>query len=114
MSKVPLIQRLSPLDAFSCSLIALTMLLLSLTAAAADAAAGKEKAAVCAGCHGPDGISTNPLWPNLAGQHAEYLAKQMREFRDGKREDPLMSPMAQGLTDQDIENLAAYYAGLEP
>jgi len=78
-----------------------------------NAAAGKEKAGVCAGCHGPDGISTNPLWPNLAGQHAPYLAKQMRDFRDGKRNDPLMAPMSVGLSDQDIKNLAAYYASLK-
>jgi cytochrome c553 len=88
--------------------------LISLPAfAGGDAAAGKAKAGVCAGCHGPNGISTNPMWPSLAGQKEQYLAKQMRDFRDGKRADPVMGPMAQGLSDADIENLAAYYAGLE-
>jgi cytochrome c553 len=85
-----------------------------LALAAGSASAGKAKAGVCAGCHGPNGISVNPLWPNLAGQHAEYLAKQMKDFRDGRRTDPVMAPMAQGLTDEDIENLAAYYASLKP
>jgi len=78
-------------------------------AAAADAPA---KAAVCAGCHGPQGVSMNGLWPNLAGQHAEYLAKQIKAFRDGQRSDPLMTPMAAGLTDAEIEQLAAYYSSL--
>lgn len=77
---------------------------------AADAAAGQAKAAVCAGCHGPTGISSNPLWPNIAGQKDQYLVKQMKAFRDGVREDPLMTPMSTGLTDEDIENLAAFYA----
>jgi cytochrome c553 len=88
--------------------------LISLPAfAGGDAAAGKAKAGVCAGCHGPNGISTNPMWPSLAGQKEQYLAKQMRDFRVGNRADPVMGPMAQGLSDADIENLAAYYAGLE-
>jgi cytochrome c553 len=79
---------------------------------AGDAAAGKSKAASCAGCHGPAGISSNPMWPNLAGQQEAYLAKQLKAFRDGTREDPMMSPMAKPLTDTDIENLAAYYSML--
>ena len=92
-----------------------TLVLLSVSAFAnGDAAAGKAKAVTCAGCHGPEGISTNPMWPSLAGQKEQYLAKQMRDFRDGKRHNPVMSPMAQGLSDQDIENLAAYYSGLKP
>jgi len=79
---------------------------------AADAEAGKSKSAVCMACHGPAGVSTNPLWPNLAGQQDQYLAKQMKAFRDGERKDPLMSPMAAGLSEEDIANLAAYYSGL--
>lgn len=82
------------------------------TASAADAEAGKAKAAVCVACHGPDGISLNPLWPNLAGQQDQYMIKQMKAFRDGQRIDPVMAPMAAGLSDDDIANLAAYYAGL--
>jgi cytochrome c553 len=81
--------------------------------AAGDAAAGKTKAATCAGCHGANGISANPLWPNLAGQKDAYLVKQMKAFRDGTRNDPMMSPMAKPLSDADIDNLAAYYSSLK-
>jgi cytochrome c553 len=79
---------------------------------AGDPAAGKAKSTTCAGCHGPAGVSPNPMWPNLAGQHAPYLVKQMKAFRDGTRNDPMMSPMAKPLSDQDIEDLAAYYSSL--
>ena len=81
-------------------------------AMAGDAAAGKAKSATCAGCHGPAGVSNNPLWPNLAGQKDAYLVKQMKAFRDGTRADPMMAPMAKPLTDEDIANLAAYYSSL--
>ena len=80
--------------------------------AAGDAAAGKTKAALCAACHGADGKSLNDLWPNLAGQKPGYLTKQMKAFRDGGRKDPMMSPMASALSDDDIANLAAYFSGL--
>ena len=79
---------------------------------AGDAAAGKTKAASCAGCHGPAGVSNNPMWPNLASQKEGYLVKQMKAFRDGTRADPLMSPMSKPLTDSDIDNLAAYFSSL--
>ena len=78
--------------------------------AAGDAAAGKSKAASCAACHGPGGNSVNPIWPKLAGQHAAYLVKQLKAFKSGARKDPLMSPMAAPLSDQDMENLGAYFA----
>ncbi len=81
--------------------------------AAGDAAAGKKKAATCVGCHGVDGISMIPLYPNLKGQKAAYTAKQLRAFRDKTRKDPVMSPMSANLTDQDIEDLAAYYESLK-
>ncbi len=76
--------------------------------AAGDAAAGKTKSTACGACRGPDGNSTNPLWPKLAGQHAAYLVKQLRAFKSGERKDPLMSSMAAGLNDKDVEDLAAY------
>ena len=85
----------------------------SASMAAGDAAAGKAKAAVCAGCHGAAGISANPLWPNLAGQKDAYLAKQLKAFRDGTRTDPTMAPMAKPLSDADIDNLAAYFSSLK-
>jgi cytochrome c553 len=88
-----------------------TLALLSAgTAFAGDAAAGKAKAAMCAACHGPTGVSVNPLWPSLAGQQEAYLAKQITAFRDGTRSDPLMAPMVAALSVGDIADLAAFYA----
>lgn len=86
---------------------------MSVSAVAGDIAAGKQKAASCAGCHGTAGISNNSSWPNLAGQQKNYLAKQLRDFRSGKRQDPLMSPMAKPLSDKDIDNLATYFNSLK-
>ena len=77
-----------------------------------DAAAGKEKSTTCAACHGPTGISINELWPNIAGQQAAYMVKQLKAFRDGDRSDPNMDAMVAQLTDQDIEDLAAFYASM--
>ena len=87
-----------------------TLLFASSSAMAGDAAAGKAKSVVCAACHGATGHSMNPLWPNLAGQKEQYLAKQIKAFRDGTRKDPTMAPMVMALTDDDIANLAAYFA----
>lgn len=82
--------------------------------AAGDAAAGQAKAAVCAACHGPDGNSFNPEWPKLAGQHPDYIVKQLKDFKDGTRENVLMSPMAAPLSEQDMEDLAAFFASQTP
>lgn len=79
---------------------------------AGDADAGAAKAVTCAGCHGPRGVSPNDLWPNLAGQQRRYLIKQLKAFRDGDRSDPIMQTFASNLNDQDIEDIAAWYAGL--
>ncbi len=81
--------------------------------AAGDVAAGKAKAAQCAACHGINGISANALWPNLRGQKADYIIKQIKAFKAGTRKDPLMSPQAAQLSDQDIENVAAYFSSLK-
>lgn len=95
------------------SLVAITLLSLgSAVAMAGDAEAGKAKSATCAGCHGANGVSGNNLWPNLAGQKEGYLAKAIKDYRDGKRNDPMMSAMAKPLSDDDAANLAAYYSGL--
>ena len=95
------------------SLLALVALCLnSNVLLAGDAAAGKAKAATCSACHGVNGISPNDLWPNLAGQKEGYLVAQMKAFRDGQRNAPMMAPMAAGLSDTDIEDLSAYYASL--
>lgn len=95
------------------SLSGLLLATANVALAAGDAAAGKAKSATCAGCHGAAGISNNPMWPNLAGQKDAYMVKQMKAFRDGKRNDPMMSPMAKPLSDADIDNLAAYFASLK-
>jgi len=79
-------------------------------ALAADAAAGAEKAAMCVGCHGPNGKSSNAQWPNLAAQQPAYLAAQLKAFKSGSRANPMMQSMAANLNDQDIENVAAYFA----
>jgi len=78
----------------------------------ADLAAGRSKAVQCATCHGINGIATLPEAPNLAGQNSIYLEKALRDFKSGMRKNEMMSLMAEGLTDTDIENLAAYYASL--
>lgn len=99
------------MNKLTATILALALSTLGTTAvSAADAAAGQAKAGVCAACHGPTGQSPSDLWPNLAGQKAGYLAKQIKAFRDGTRVDPMMSPMAKALTDADIENLAAFYS----
>jgi cytochrome c553 len=73
--------------------------------------AGATKSAVCSACHGPNGNSSKdtPTWPRLAGQSAVYIAEQLRLFRSGTRDNPVMKPLASGLSDQDISDLAVYY-----
>jgi len=78
--------------------------------AAGNAAAGKNKSAVCAGCHGVDGNSAAPNFPKLAGQDAQYTAKQLSDFKSGARKDPVMAGMAAGLSKKDMDDLGAYYA----
>lgn len=77
---------------------------------AGDAEAGKSKAVVCAACHGNNGIGTTPTYPNIAGQHADYIVKQLKAFKSGERKDPVMAPMAVNLSDQDMADVAAYFA----
>jgi cytochrome c553 len=79
-----------------------------------DPAAGKAKAAqACASCHGLNGIATLPEAPNLAGQSPFYLQAQLKAFRSGDRKQEQMSIIAQDLSDQDIENLAAWYSSIK-
>lgn len=90
-------------------------ILISITAntyvhAAGNAAAGQEKSAACQGCHGPDGNSFSPEWPNLASQNTAYLAKQIRDFQSGTRKDDTMSAMVIGLNQQDITDIAAFFS----
>jgi cytochrome c553 len=77
-----------------------------------DAAAGAKRATACASCHGDNGISANDTWPNLAGQNAVYLARILGAYKSGDQKDVAMTPIAQGLSDDDVRNLAAYYASL--
>jgi cytochrome c553 len=79
---------------------------------AGNAAAGEKRAAACAGCHGAKGISANDSWPNLAGQHAAYLARILGAYKSGDQKDVVMTPMAQGLSDADVQNLATYFGSL--
>ena len=79
-------------------------------AAEGDPAAGKQAASTCAACHGIDGNSSMAQWPKLAGQHEQYLARQTRLVRDGKRNVPQMVGIVAGLSDETIQNIAAYYA----
>jgi cytochrome c553 len=67
---------------------------------------------MCVACHGAEGKSANPMWPNLAGQHATYLESALKAYKSGLRKDPLMSGMAMALTDADIKELAEYYEGM--
>lgn len=80
--------------------------------AAGDPAAGKEKSTTCAACHGIDGMATQPIYPNLAGQNEQYLADSIKAYKSGARDNPLMKPMVATLSDEDVENLAAYFASL--
>lgn len=75
--------------------------------------AGKAKSVTCAACHGQDGNSVNPLWPNIAGQNAPYIVQQLAAFKSGQRMDPLMSSQAMLLSDEDMRDLAVYYESLQ-
>ncbi|MGZ5010161.1 MAG: c-type cytochrome [Methylobacter sp.] len=82
----------------------------SILHAEGDINAGKQKSASCTSCHGDDGNSIVATFPKLAQQHSSYLTKQLHAFKDGSRSDPMMSPMALALTDEDITDISAYYA----
>ena len=93
--------------------LALILSLAPALAQAGDAAAGRKRATACQTCHGMDGLSKLPEAPNLAGQVEVYLVKALTEYRDGTRQNPVMSVVAKDLSDADIANLAAYYGGLQ-
>jgi len=79
-----------------------------------DVARGATKATVCSACHGPNGNSTSPEWPRLAAQNAVYIVEQLRLFRSGVRNNPVMKPLASTLSDQDIDDIAVYYEAQTP
>ncbi|MCZ2104139.1 MAG: cytochrome c [Comamonadaceae bacterium] len=89
--------------------VLLTVFYAASFAHAADPAAGKALyETTCVACHGPAGISVAPVYPNLGGQKEPYLVEQLKAYRDGTRANPIMAPMAKGLNDTQIANLAAY------
>lgn len=77
---------------------------------AGNAERGKQKSQACIACHAEDGNSTNPQFPRLAGQHADYLVKALRDYKSGERKNAIMAPFAANLSPQDMEDLAAYFA----
>lgn len=81
--------------------------------AAGNPTVGKIKAISCQVCHGKDGHSTNPIYPKLAGQHAKYIIKQMEDFKNKTRIDPVMNEMAPTLSDKDIADIAAYFENVK-
>ena len=81
---------------------------------AGSADEGQSKSTACIACHGPNGNSANPEWPSLAGQHEQYIRKQLQAFKSGARKNPLMTPMAMSLSDDDMEDLGAYFSSQKP
>ena len=79
-------------------------------AASGDASVGKKKSTPCAVCHGADGVSPSPEFPNLAGQYADYLESAMRHYQNGKRKNPIMQAQVKDLKAKDIADLAAFFA----
>jgi cytochrome c553 len=82
----------------------------SRTSAPGGSVKGKSKSEVCHACHGPTGIAVQPIYPNIGGQHRDYLEKTLRAFRDGSRQNAIMAGFAANLTDQDIKDISAWYA----
>ena len=95
-------------------LVVLSCLGASAALAAGSAEKGESKATACIACHGPQGNSANPEWPVLAGQHEQYIHKQLQAFKSGARKNPLMTPMAMSLSDEDMADLGAYFSAQKP
>ena len=98
--------------ALACASLLLSAPVLSGSASAGDAKAGRKAAVACQTCHGLDGLSKLPEAPNLAGQVEPYLVKALNEYRDGTRRNEIMNVVAKPLSDAEIANLAAYYSGI--
>ncbi len=86
------------------------LMFVSANSYAGDPEKGKTLSQTCAACHSVDGNSVSPIWPKLAGQHAEYIVKQLQDFKDGKRVNAQMAPMVASLSDEDMADIAAYFA----
>jgi cytochrome c553 len=93
-------------------MILLSVVLMPVTTQAGDAAAGAKKAMTCIACHGKNGISIAPNYPNLACQKEKYLVKAIKAYKSGARNDPMMKPMVAALSDSDVENVAAFFSTL--
>jgi cytochrome c553 len=93
-------------------LLALALLALAFPAAAAsgDADAGRKKSTPCAACHGANGVSPSPDFPNLAGQYADYLESALKHYKNGKRKNPIMQGQVANLSPKDMMDLAAYFS----
>ncbi len=94
------------------SLFCVFFLMVTSAGKAGDAQAGKAKASTCVACHGKAGVSTMSTSPNLAGQKEQYLISALKGYRDGTRDNPMMTPLMKSWSDEDIENLASYYSSL--
>lgn len=94
----------------SCLAVMLTLAWSGSVQADGDAERGKQLSVTCAACHGADGNSVNPEWPSLAGQHTDYLVNALTDYREGVRQNVLMSSQAMNLDDQQIADLAAFYS----
>ena len=90
-----------------CALLALS---LNAAASSGDAEVGRKKSAPCAACHGANGVSPSPDFPNLAGQYADYLQTALTHYKNGKRKNPIMQAQVEKLSPKDIMDLAAYFA----
>jgi cytochrome c553 len=100
--------------ALGASAVALIFLVnTSIALAAGNVATGRQKAMQCQTCHGLDGLSKMPESPNIAGNPEQYLVRQLNAFRKGERKNDMMSIVVQQLSDQDVADLAAYYAAIE-
>ena len=93
-------------------ILALALLALAFPAAAAsgDAEVGRKKSAPCAACHGANGVSASPEFPNLAGQHPDYLESALKHYKSGKRKNPIMQGQVANLEPKDMMDLAAYFS----
>ncbi len=96
------------------TIVTLLMLGMSVHAYAGNPQAGEEKSAACQGCHGADGNSPAGMWPSLAGQKPQYVVQQLKDFQSGARKNETMEPMVIGLTNEDMEDIAAYFAKQKP
>ena len=98
---------MKPIRLLCASLLALA---LPAIASSGDADVGRKKSAPCAACHGQNGVSASPDFPNLAGQYADYLEKALSHYKNGKRKNPIMQAQVEKLSHKDMMDLAAYFS----